>query len=145
MCRLAVLRGWGGPKAELTLSDEDRAALEGWLRRPSTSQAWALTCRITLACAEGASNAEHSWAMTRRLLRHRATPRPRAGDPGALPRLTSSPGKVPAAAAQTQADQDEVGDQNNHADDQQVEQALRHHTDDAEHDGHKDQQEEESH
>ena len=46
----------GRPKAELTLSDEERAALGGWVRRRSTPQAWALRCRIILACAEGASN-----------------------------------------------------------------------------------------
>jgi transposase len=40
----------------LTLSDEERAALEGWVRRRSTPQAWALRCRIILACATGASN-----------------------------------------------------------------------------------------
>ncbi|WP_405681427.1 IS630 family transposase [Streptomyces sp. NBC_00868] len=46
----------GRPKAELTLSDEERVALEGWVRRRSTPQAWALRCRIILACAEGVSN-----------------------------------------------------------------------------------------
>ncbi|MFV0131591.1 IS630 family transposase [Streptomyces sp. HMX112] len=46
----------GRPKAGLILSDEERAALEGWVRRRSTPQAWALRCRIILACAEGASN-----------------------------------------------------------------------------------------
>ncbi|MFE5913468.1 helix-turn-helix domain-containing protein [Streptomyces wedmorensis] len=46
----------GRPKAELILSGEERAALEGWVRRRSTPQAWALRCRIILACAEGASN-----------------------------------------------------------------------------------------
>ncbi|MFF3138479.1 helix-turn-helix domain-containing protein [Streptomyces mirabilis] len=46
----------GRPKAELTLSDEERAALEGWVRGRSTPQAWALRCRIILACAEDASN-----------------------------------------------------------------------------------------
>lgn len=46
----------GRPKAELILSGEERAALEGWVRRRSTPQAWALRCRIVLACAEGASN-----------------------------------------------------------------------------------------
>ncbi|MGX1885777.1 IS630 family transposase [Streptomyces sp. NPDC055287] len=46
----------GRPKAELTLSDEERAALEGWVRSRSTPQAWALRCRIILACADGASN-----------------------------------------------------------------------------------------
>ncbi|WP_326782853.1 IS630 family transposase [Streptomyces sp. NBC_00151] len=46
----------GRPKAELTLSDAERAALEEWVRRRSTPQAWALRCRIVLACATGASN-----------------------------------------------------------------------------------------
>ncbi|MFJ7497878.1 hypothetical protein ACIQZB_43710 [Streptomyces sp. NPDC097727] len=47
----------GRPKAELRLSDEERAALEGWVRRRSTPQAWALRCRIILACAESAGHA----------------------------------------------------------------------------------------
>jgi transposase len=46
----------GRPKAELVLSDDERAALEGWVRRRSTPQSWALRCRIILACATGASN-----------------------------------------------------------------------------------------
>jgi transposase len=46
----------GRPKAELVLSGEERAALEGWVRRRSTPQAWALRCRIILACATGATN-----------------------------------------------------------------------------------------
>jgi transposase len=46
----------GRPKAELTLSAEEREALQGWVRRRSTPQAWALRCRIILACATGASN-----------------------------------------------------------------------------------------
>ena len=46
----------GRPKAELVLSEDERAALEGWVRRRSTSQAWALRCRIILECATGASN-----------------------------------------------------------------------------------------
>lgn len=46
----------GRPKAELVLSDDERAALEGWVRRRSTPQAWALRCRIILACAAGATN-----------------------------------------------------------------------------------------
>ncbi|MFF1651675.1 helix-turn-helix domain-containing protein [Streptomyces sp. NPDC058240] len=46
----------GRPKAELTLPGEEQDALEGWVRRRSTPQAWALRCRIVLACAEGASN-----------------------------------------------------------------------------------------
>jgi transposase len=46
----------GRPKAELILTDDERSALEGWVRRRSTPQAWALRCRIVLACATGASN-----------------------------------------------------------------------------------------
>lgn len=46
----------GRPKAELVLSAEERTALEGWVRRPSTPQSWALRCRIILACASGATN-----------------------------------------------------------------------------------------
>ena len=38
------------------LSEDERAALEGWVRRRSASQAWALRCRIVLECAAGASN-----------------------------------------------------------------------------------------
>src|SRR5215213_8420172 len=48
-----------GPKLpELALSDEERATLERWARRRSSSQALAERCRIVLACAEGASNTE---------------------------------------------------------------------------------------
>jgi transposase len=46
----------GRPKAELILTDDERSALEAWVRRRSTPQAWALRCRIVLACASGASN-----------------------------------------------------------------------------------------
>lgn len=46
----------GRPKAELVLSAEERTALEGWVRRSSTPQGWALRCRIILACAAGESN-----------------------------------------------------------------------------------------
>lgn len=59
--------------------------------------------------------------------------------PLAPARLTALAGETPATAAQAQAKEDEVGDQNHHTDDQQVEKTLRYHTDDAEHDGHKDQ------
>lgn len=48
----------GRPKAELVLSDEERATLQRWARRARSSQALALRCRIVLACAEGASNTE---------------------------------------------------------------------------------------
>src|ERR687884_67853 len=48
-----------GPKLpELALSDQERTTLERWTRRATSGQALALRCRIVLACAEGASNAE---------------------------------------------------------------------------------------
>ena len=47
----------GRPKAELTLSDVERAQLVRWTRRATSSQALALRSRIVLACAEpGAAN-----------------------------------------------------------------------------------------
>lgn len=47
----------GRPKAELTLTDTERAQLQRWARRAKSSQALALRARIVLACAEpGASN-----------------------------------------------------------------------------------------
>jgi hypothetical protein len=48
-----------GPKLpELALADEERATLERRARRRNSGQALALRCRIVLACAAGASNAE---------------------------------------------------------------------------------------
>jgi len=45
-----------GPKlAPLTVTDDERAALERWARRPTTAQALALRSRIILACARGSS------------------------------------------------------------------------------------------
>src|SRR6266571_6904707 len=59
----------GRPKAELTLSDNERATLERWARRAQSSQAIAQRANIILACAEGYSNQE-----TAALLRcHQAT------------------------------------------------------------------------
>ena len=47
----------GRPKAELTLTDEERRELVRWSRRASSAQALALRARIVLACAEpGATN-----------------------------------------------------------------------------------------
>jgi transposase len=42
----------------VVLSEEERATLERWARRPSSAQALALRCRIVLACAEGGHNHE---------------------------------------------------------------------------------------
>jgi transposase len=48
-----------GPKLpELALTEDERATLQRWARRAKSSQALAVRCRIVLACAEGASNAE---------------------------------------------------------------------------------------
>ena len=59
----------GRPKAELMLSDNERATLERWARRAQSSQAIAQRANIILACAEGYSNQE-----TAALLRcHQAT------------------------------------------------------------------------
>src|SRR5258705_12546885 len=47
----------GRPKAELTLTDADRAQLQRWARRAKSSQALALRAGMVLACAEpGVSN-----------------------------------------------------------------------------------------
>jgi transposase/transcriptional regulator with XRE-family HTH domain len=45
----------GRPKAELTLSDEEREQLMRWERRATSAQSLALRSRIVLACAEGLS------------------------------------------------------------------------------------------
>ncbi len=46
----------GRPKAELTLTVEERATLQRWARRPKSAQQLALRSRIVLACAEGKGN-----------------------------------------------------------------------------------------
>lgn len=54
----------------ITLTSQERATLEGWLRRQKTAQALALRARIVLACAdEHASNLE----VAKRLRIHRVT------------------------------------------------------------------------
>jgi transposase len=45
-------------RAEVVLSDEQRAVLERWARRPKSAQALALRCRIVLAAADGESSRE---------------------------------------------------------------------------------------
>ncbi len=45
------------PKLEpIELSEEERATLERWSRRPKSSQALALRCRIVLLAATGMNN-----------------------------------------------------------------------------------------
>jgi len=46
----------GRPKAELSVSSEDRATLMRWTARRKTAQALALRSRIILGCASGLSN-----------------------------------------------------------------------------------------
>jgi len=46
----------GRPMAELVVSAEERATLEGWVRRRSSAQALALRAGIVLDCASGMSN-----------------------------------------------------------------------------------------
>ena len=43
----------GRPTVEITLSTDERATLQRWARRHSSSQALALRAKIVLACAEG--------------------------------------------------------------------------------------------
>jgi transposase/transposase-like protein len=43
----------GRPTVEISLSDDERATLQRWARRHSSSQALALRSRIVLACADG--------------------------------------------------------------------------------------------
>ncbi|MGN6171295.1 MAG: IS630 family transposase [Solirubrobacteraceae bacterium] len=57
------------PRAEVVLSEEDREVLERWARRPKSSQALALRCRIVLAAADGESSLE----IARRLGCHKST------------------------------------------------------------------------
>jgi len=46
----------GRPLLPITVTDEQRSMLEGWVRRPKTGQALALRAKIVLACAEGKPN-----------------------------------------------------------------------------------------
>ena len=48
----------GRPKAPLALTEDERAVLERWARRPKSAQALALRSRIVLACADGTVNKE---------------------------------------------------------------------------------------
>ena len=48
----------GRPTAAILLSDDERQTLQRWARRPTSSQALALRCRMVLACAAGLSNVQ---------------------------------------------------------------------------------------
>ncbi|HYD10380.1 MAG TPA: IS630 family transposase [Acidimicrobiales bacterium] len=47
-----------GARVEVVLSEEERATLERWARRPKSAQALALRCRIVLAAADGEQSKE---------------------------------------------------------------------------------------
>ncbi len=59
----------GTSAVAVVLTDDERATLERWARRPKSAQALALRCRIVLACAEGGTNV----AVGQRLGVHRDT------------------------------------------------------------------------
>lgn len=44
--------------ATITLTDDERAELEGWVRRRTSAAGLALRARIVLACADGGSNVQ---------------------------------------------------------------------------------------
>jgi transposase len=48
----------GRPTTPIVLTDDERQTLDRWAKRPTSSQALALRCRMVLACAEGLSNVE---------------------------------------------------------------------------------------
>ncbi len=48
----------GRPTNELILTDDQRKALEAWIRRPKCAQALARRARIVLMCASGLSNTD---------------------------------------------------------------------------------------
>lgn len=48
----------GRPRAELTLTEDERETLERWARRAKTSQSLSLRSRIVLACGRGLSNTQ---------------------------------------------------------------------------------------
>jgi transposase len=48
----------GRPTVEISLSADERATLQRWARRPSSSQALALRSKIVLAAADGGTNTE---------------------------------------------------------------------------------------
>src|SRR5450755_996835 len=55
--RVRSAGGMGDSRLEpLVLSEDERRALENWVRRRRTAQGLALRARIVLACAQGGSN-----------------------------------------------------------------------------------------
>jgi transposase len=65
----------GRPMQPVTLTTEERDALERWARRPKTAQALAQRARMILACANGTTNgavAKHLWVTRQTVGRWRA-------------------------------------------------------------------------
>ena len=56
IARVAGMARTGRPKAELTMTDQERETLQRWARRPKSAQQLALRSKIVLACAEGKDN-----------------------------------------------------------------------------------------
>jgi transposase len=54
--RVGVMARTGRPKADLTLSAQERETLERWARRATSAQALATRSKIVLACADGLDN-----------------------------------------------------------------------------------------
>jgi len=79
------MTGRGRPKAQLLLSEDERATLERWARRRTTAQALAQRCRIVLACAEGLTNQEVAAAEGV----HQVT-RSASGGPGLWPSVSTA-------------------------------------------------------
>jgi DNA-directed RNA polymerase specialized sigma24 family protein len=48
----------GRPTPPIVLTEEERQTLQRWARRPTSSQALAVRCRMVLAGAEGRSNVQ---------------------------------------------------------------------------------------
>ena len=48
----------GRPTVDIELTEDERATLQRWARRHSSSQALAMRCRIVLGCADGATNTQ---------------------------------------------------------------------------------------
>ena len=48
----------GRPAVRVVLDDDERETLERWARRPKSSQALAMRCRIVLGAADGQANAD---------------------------------------------------------------------------------------
>jgi transposase len=53
----------GRPKAELVMTEAERAVLERWARRAKSAQVLAMRCKIVLACVEGGTDVQVAAAL----------------------------------------------------------------------------------